>query len=231
MEQDPENVGKFINTVDKLTQWEDKHDAKENVKTVSRLLQSFERTAIRTLITRVKCDSAMDTYKNKVLELLHDTNDDDDEIEAAGTDVISVTANTIRRSNKLFDVFAAVVASHISYSDATNGTRNTTNHMCKLLEKKMTDVCNIMIRAVNQIQKDEFIRDTIGLPLMDIDGSMCISRGVLVVCPGSVSATYVLDIEPQRGESPASLDLSNVKTINILQVLDEKDHPSREDVI
>jgi hypothetical protein len=38
------------------------------------------------------------------------------------------------------------------------------------------------------------------------------------VCPGSESATYVLDIEPQKGP----LDLSKVRTITITQVLEDQ---------
>jgi hypothetical protein len=48
------------------------------------------------------------------------------------------------------------------------------------------------------------------MPLMEINGSMCVAKGVLVVCPGNQSATYVLDI---KGED--ALDLSNVRTITI----------------
>jgi hypothetical protein len=49
--QDPENVGKFLDTVDTLTKWEDKYDSKENVKTVSRLVQSYERVVLRSIMS------------------------------------------------------------------------------------------------------------------------------------------------------------------------------------
>ena len=51
--QESENVEKYLNTVDQLTKWEDQHDAKDAVKTVSRMVQSFERTTIRSVASAV----------------------------------------------------------------------------------------------------------------------------------------------------------------------------------
>jgi hypothetical protein len=61
-------------------------------------------------------------------------------------------------------------------------------------------------------------QDAVGMPLMETNGSMCVTRGVLVVCPGSECATYVLDIEPQKG----ALDLGKVRTITITQVMEDQ---------
>ena len=49
-----------------------------------------------------------------------------------------------------------------------------------------------------------FNTNVVGMPLMDMTGSMCVARGVLVVCPSCQSATYVLDIEQPHGAPPGA---------------------------
>ena len=83
----------------------------------------------------------------------------------------------------------------------------------------------MMLRSLDKCEIHHIPCDTIGMPLMEMRGSMCISRGVLVVTPGSVSATYVLDIEPRRGDIPNTLDLSGVRNISIVGVLNEEEMP------
>ena len=221
--QDPDNVGKFLDTVDKLTDWEDKHDAKENVKTVSRILQSFERVAIRYLVSRCH-DNAFDHCRENVLRHLNIRGQDLEYENADTATNPSVLANTFRRNDTLFDTFAAVVASQITWADATNGTRNTTNIICTHLKEKMDLAATIMIRVLNSFE-DAIPLDNLGLPLTEIDGNMCVSKGVLVVCPGQETATYILDIEPRPGDEHRGMmmDLSNVKTISISQYLEERE--------
>ena len=81
----------------------------------------------------------------------------------------------------------------------------------------------MMYRVLNKCKEHQIPRDTIGMPLMEMKGSMCISRGVLVVTPGSVSATYVLDIEPRKGDASNTLDLSGVRNISITNILNEEE--------
>lgn len=219
-------------------QKQDRHDAKENIKTVSRLVQSFERTAIRSLAAlvgsgmyKIYADSVHraigigDDASALARGAVRDDPDDDDALGAVvslGSSLIEKTACSMRRHNEFFDLFAAAVASEIVWADATNGTRSMPNHLCqRLSDKKLEALVNLArtISSANPV----FNRDIVGMPLMEMTGSMCVTRGVLVVCPGSLSSTYVLDIEPPRGAAPgAPLDLSNVRTITVTQIMEDE---------
>jgi hypothetical protein len=130
-----------------------------------------------------------------------------------GADITSV-ACTLRRSRDVFHLFAATVAAEIVWAEATNGARNTTIYLCRQLEEKRLQSAMGLIRGLHALCVD-LRHDTAGMPLMHINASMCVSHGVLVVMPGSVSATYILDI--QEGTT----DLMKGKNIKITHVLDE----------
>ena len=213
MVQDADNVGKFLDTVDQLTQWEDRHDAKDNVKTVSRMVQSFERTAIRSIALFVDA-APYNLYKNEVQQALRLELNANDQNLSVGSSQIEQTACSLRRDKNFFDLFAAVVAAEIIWADATNGTRAMPKHLCDRLQGKKNEAMVNFVRTIRSLG-GVIAPDTVGMPLMETNGSMCVTRGVLVVCPGSECATYVLDIEQQG-------DLSKVRTITITQVMDEE---------
>ena len=217
-------MGKFLETVDQLTEWEDRHDAKDTVKTVSRMVQSFERTAIRSAATLVSAGQ-YPSYKAAVQQAFSIEEDEGSVELAVGSSRIETTACSMRRDADVFDLFAAAVAAEIVWADATNGTRSMPNHLCqRLLDKKKEAVLNL-VRTI-YAKRLVFNTDVVGMPLMDMTGSMCVARGVLVVCPSCQSATYVLDIEQPHGAPPgAPLDLSKVRTITITQVMQDEAVP------
>ncbi len=59
----------------------------------------------------------------------------------------------------------------------------------------------------------EWQQDGLGMPLMTINASMCVCRGVLVVLPGGTSATYILDL------ADGVTDLTGVRNIRISHVV------------
>ncbi len=218
MKQDTEHatgatndVGKFIETVDQLTKWEDRHDAKDNIKTVSRMVQSFERTAIRSVISMVSV-SPYTLYKDSVQMAFALDRQPDRDDDTVGSCQIESTACWMRRNDQLFDLFAAAVANEIIWADATNGTRSIALHLCERLMARKSEALINLARTIHA-QSSVFANDDVGMPLMEINGGMCVSRGILVVCPGSQAATYVLDVESHATDAP--LDLSNVRTITI----------------
>ena len=216
---EPDNLDRFLQTVDKLTEWDDKHGAQDLVKTVSRMVQSFERTALSSilgLLMQPMCRS----YRAPV-QLLIDPQFIITEAAAAGGGQegqkasITSVACTLRRSDRVFHLFAATVATEIIWAEATNGSRNTTQHLCRQMEERRKDAGLMLLRELALLKTDDLPHDTLGLPLMQINASMCVCRGVLVVMPGSTSATYILDI------AEGVQDLSNVRNITITRVLDE----------
>jgi hypothetical protein len=143
----------------------------------------------------------------------HADNDDD----TVGSCQIESTACWLRRNDQLFDLFATAVAAEIIWADSTNGTRTIPMHLCERLMNKKNEALLNLARTI-YAQDARFVNDDVGMPLMEMDGSMCVSRGVLVVCPGGQSATYVLDIE-QPHAADGTLDLTNVRNITITHVM------------
>jgi hypothetical protein len=205
--QEPENVDRFLDTVDKLTEWEDQHGARDLVKTVSRLVQSFEQVALTTLhglLETPTCDAYRAATRASLVA---------EDREA--------TACTLRRHPDVFHAFATLVAAELIWAEATNGARNTTIYMCRQLDEKRAGAGMALVRRLAG-QPRALAHDVVGMPLMSVNGSMCVTRGVLVVMPGGTSATYVLDL--QEGETPE--DLTQLKTIQITRVMDEE--PERD---
>jgi len=248
-----------MDTVDKLTEWKDKQEAgcQEVVKTVSRMVQSFEHVAINNLINETRNNGkkwAGYDFKNF---LGKDAREDNSNNEHGGQEIggasilgsISSVANALRRSDVIYHHFATLVVAEIILANFLSGQRNIQVsfffhlpifkfhilrfvfvcikkvYLAKQLELKQEEAIIMMLRSLGRCEEAQIPQDTIGMPLMEMRGSMCISRGVLVVVPGSVSATYVLDIEPRKGDASNALDLSGVRNISITSVLDEEEMP------
>jgi hypothetical protein len=203
---EPEGIDKYLQTVDRLTEWEDRHGAKDIVKTISRMVQSFERAAIAALQHRLTTGECAD-YEQIVKTMI-------DPAELGNNASVTSVACTLRRSDAVFHLFAAMVASHIIQAEAVNGTRNTSQHMCRHLDIQCTVSAMALVRALHLIGPDMMRHDNLGMPLMNINASMCVCRGVLVVMPGGTSATYILDLADDV------TDLTGVRNIRISHVVE-----------
>lgn len=207
---DADNIEKFITNVDTLTKWEDKYDSKEDVKTVSRVVQSFERVAVRNL--RAKCETIQGKkYASAIRHLKR--------LEENEKDVSSI-ANSLRRSASTFDVFANLVAAEINWADSTNGTKNLSIYMNKQLEQKREDSILKTMHLLESLQENQLEKDEIGNPLMNVNFNICVSHGIIVVGSPSNDAMYVLDIEGNKN-AEGYVDLKGVKIINIIQTVSE----------
>ena len=204
-----DNVEKFIETVETLHKWEDNYDSRDNVKTVSRLIQSFERIAVRSIVDRLDGDDSMSSYKYIVEAHFRRLSQQSGDIDTTRI------AHALRRANAVFDLFALLVAMEISWSDVTSGTRNLTMSLTEQIMKKRSEAINGIIRRIFRLTETQIPVDTVGLPLMGVNYNLCVSKGVLLVGPGSTNATYVLDIKGFVNSVTGSLDLTGVKTIVI----------------
>jgi hypothetical protein len=209
--QETDDVDKIMKNVDKLTEWDNKWDEKESVKTVSRMIQSFEHVAVRS-ITAALASSWGQEYTQAQRHLLEKD--------------IHQVCHTLRRHDALFDLFAALVASEISWANATSGTRNTPIFLTRQIQENKVGALRLFLRALNHEAREQLPMDTIGIPLMGLRCNMCVSpKGVLIVGEGSTNAMYVLDVQGgynDRGE----LDLTGVTHIQITQSFSEQQHPS-----
>jgi len=211
---DSDNVDKFINNVEKLTQWEDMYDSKEDVKTISRVVQSFERVAVRQLVNF--CKSVQGQHYTRVSLLMNRFFRDSADP--------TIAANSLRRSCTCFDLFANLVACEINWADCTNGSRNLSIYANKLLESKKENALLKFIHTLDAQHAKDMEVDTIGIPLMDVNFNICISHGVLVVGPNSTRATYVLDIQDDgKGGVGEHIDLTAIQNIQVLQIFSDAD--------
>jgi len=215
---DTDNVDRFIKNVDKLTEWEEKIDSNEDIKTISRVVQSFEKVAVRQLLNF--CDSLASQHYTRVKyivrNLMHQNN----------TEGVFGVCNTLRRSNAIFDLFACLVACEVNFADSTNGSKNLSIYANKLLESKRENALSKLIHALDNLQDEtvELPRDEIGMPLMNVNFNVCISKGVIVVGKNSSKAVYVLDIQSAKNyESNGSLNLEDVRSIEITQRFSAED--------
>ena len=225
--QDTLDVESFMNTADRLRVWEDKNDeSNENVKTVSRLVQSFERATVRNIQRELLEGWASDkgTAKTHIERL----QGDDEHADGA-----SKICHALRRSDATYDVFAAAVAMEMTWTDATSGTRNTSIHLTNQIAKNREDSFKLLIRTLDSIYRaDSLPKDEIGIPLMQINGNMCVSsNGILIAGKDSTDAIYVLDMI-NGINADGKVDLTNVKLIEITKTFTEKDeaivHASKE---
>ena len=188
-------------------------------------MQSFERTTIRSVASAVSV-APYTRYKDAVQTAFAlnrpavSSASDDADADTVGSCQIESTACWLRRNDQLFDLFATAVAAEIIWADSTNGTRTIPMHLCERLMNKKNEALLNLARTI-YAQDATFAPDDVGMPLMEMDGSMCVSRGVLVVCPGGQSATYVLDIEQPHAAADGTLDLTDVRTITITRVMSD----------
>jgi len=139
-----------METVNRLTEWGDKPEAgcQEVVKTVSRMVQSFEHVAINNMLNEInEHQSVYSSYDFK--NFLEYDNDIDaiDNSERRGErgrghggnngkrirdsraqeeprHTISSVANSFRRSNAVYHRFATLVAAEITLANFLSGQRN-----------------------------------------------------------------------------------------------------------
>jgi hypothetical protein len=96
--------------------------------------------------------------------------------------------------------------------------------MTRQLQEKKNEAIMALIRQLYSLSEVQLPVDLVGLPLMSVNYNLCVSRGVLVVGPGSTNATYILDIDGHIDADTGELDLSGIKTIKITDVFSEPNH-------
>jgi hypothetical protein len=187
-QQEPEDLDKFLSNVSKLTEWEEqnKNSAKETVKTVSRIVQSFEKKAVRNILNLLESGTV-----NKAIALNHLNR-----LRGGLHGDVDAICHTLRRSSITYDCFASLVSAEILFSDGTNGSRNTSIHLSKRLDFERQMASATLIDVLHRITSSSMLpRDTLGLPLMETNCKLFVSKGVLVLSGDADRATYILNVD------------------------------------
>ena len=182
-----EDVDQFLNTVSKLTEWDKKEEgARESIKTVSRMVQSFEKKAVLTLLTFLQSGGVSSPMAMQHLNRLRG---------GPSTSEVDPITHALRRAPHTYVPFANLVAAELLLSEATNGTRNTTINTTRRMDLEKMNSIHTMVDVLQKAHATILPRDTLGLPLMQTTCNVCISKGVLVVAGKTPQATYILDID------------------------------------
>jgi hypothetical protein len=196
MIQDTEDVDRFLSTVDRLTQW-DRHThrpddtVRESVKTVSRMVQSFEKKAAMSLLTLLQSGGIRNPGALHHLQRLSTTADP---ASASGGDVGPIT-HSLRRSPHTYVAFASLVAAELVLSEANSGSKNISINTSRRMDQERFHAINTMLDVLARATPTTLPRDSLGLPLMQTNAHICVSKGVLVVAnQNSTQATYILEI-------------------------------------
>jgi len=184
-----EDVDKFLNTVSKLTEWDytgdDSSKGHDHIKTVSRMVQSFEKKAVLTIL------SFLENGPVRYPVALQHMN----RLRGSPLGDVDPITHALRRAPYTYAVFASLVSAELLLSEGTNGSRNTTINMSRRMDLEKFNSLNTMIDKLQKATVSALPRDTVGLPLMQTTHNVYISRGVLLVSGKSAKATYVLDID------------------------------------
>jgi len=221
LDEGGENLRRFLRTVDQLKKWDEGHGQRALVKTVSRVVQSYERTGLVNLLAHLNGGSGMGTHRTLVRPFLTQPPPDEETGRLHHHNATSMVACTLRRNDQTYNLFAEVVAAELVWADATSAGRNTTNHLSERLRAKCVAAYVNLIRKLGDLlqsqDEEELQPDRHGMPLMDMNRSMIIAQhGILCVVPGTADATYILDVEG-RAEN---VDFSQIRRIKVLRVVD-----------
>ncbi len=219
LDENGENLRRFLKTVDELKRWDEGHAQRSLVKTVSRVLQSYERTGLVNLNGHLEAGAGMSTYRNALQDFLRSDFPDDEAAARHHHNALSMVACTLRRDDQTYHHFAEVVANELVWADATSAARNTTNHMSERLRAKCVTGYVNLLRKLYELYRQGTLpaMDHEGMALMDMNRSMIIAQhGILCVVPGTAEATYILDLEG----GGAAVDFNEIRRIKILRVVD-----------
>jgi hypothetical protein len=221
------NVDSFLDKVEKLTQWDQSEDGalRENLQTVSRLVQSFEKKAVLSLLNLLQSGGVNSPIAQQHLNRLKGTPSGD----------LDPIAHALRRAPHTYFAFASLVASELLLAEASNGSRNISINMSRRMDNDRFTCINTMLDNLQKATAAALPRDTVGLPLMDLTCNVCVSKGVLVVAnKRSSQATYVLDIEDldqilakRKSKGKKGLDLLEI-TAQIFEEEEEAEAPKRK---
>lgn len=233
---DASDIEGFIKRVDQVTRWEDQEEQnmRDLVKTVSRVVISYEKMAVRSLL------AVLQSAQRSVVRTMHRpiANSHVTRIMGRYTDGVQRFAHTLRRNGFLSDLFAGLVAAELLLANATGGTQMVTIHMSKRLQAERDAATLQLLKALDDLDVSEIPSDKVGIPLFETSCNVCVStKGVLVMSGGDV-ATHVLDIDPDDlmrllkpdGSSlqMKELDLSHVRTIHVTAFEREEDLASQQ---
>ena len=192
----------------------------EAVRTVSRVVQAFEKRAVRNMLTLLQSNRAAQRFAHGYGQatMLYALAAEHMERLTACADAsegeIEPLVNTLRRSGHTYDLFAQLVAAELNLLEGTNGSRITSQHLSRRLQRVRDDAQLALLAHLDSLQ--HLPADTYGMPYMHVEEPLIVRSGVLVVSPQLQNqALWVLQLR----DAPADVDWEQYDGVDIVSVM------------
>ena len=186
----------------------------ETIKTVSRVVQSFEKRAVRNLLTLLRSTQAMQQYVpgyGMTLYSMASAHFRRLTANAGEEGEVEPIVNTLRRCGNTYDLFAQLVAAELNLLEGTSGARITSIHLSKRLQKVRDDAQLAMLGHLDTMQPSALPVDTLKMPLMQLKQKLIVRKGAIVCASDCEQALWVLQLK----DFPADGDLSKYDGVDI----------------
>ena len=188
------------------------------VHTVSRVVQAFEKRSVRNVLSLIQSNRAAQRFAHGYGQTLYSQAAEHMErLMTACVDPrdgeIEPIVNTLRRSGHTYDLFAQLVAAELNLLEGTNGTRITSQHLSRRLQRVRDDAQLALLAQLDSME--HLPADTYGMPYMHVQKHLIVRHGILVLSPANEDeAGWVLQLR----DAPPNLDWAQYDGVDIVSV-------------
>jgi len=201
----------YLNDLEKGIKWSEKQDAAEPVKTVSRVIQSFEKTAVRSMLSYTTLVPGGSTAEHAMLALVSNTGD------------VDTACHTLRRCDATYDLFAKLVVSELHLQEGLSASKNISIFATKTLIQARNAALERMITCLESLPPMQ--RDTVGIPIMNINRNVIVGKQTILCVNQEDQAIFILQV---AGGALTAEKIKDLKTIHVLQVVAESETKSQK---
>lgn len=133
---------------------------------------------------------------------------------------MTTAANSLRRNPITRDLLVGIVTAELLLANINGGGQIAVIHQSKYLQSERDAATVQMLNVLQACTEDQLPLDTIGLPLMEVNSSICVRQGIIVVQQNKDQPMYVMVLRGS-GETADKHSLVGVKQINIHSVITE----------
>lgn len=197
-------------------------------RTVSRVVQSFESKAIQRIIQIIGPGGlSRPIARQHLSRMCH---------SPVGSYAVmgdmTTAANTLRRNPLTRDLLVGIVTAELLLANVNGGGQIAVIHQSKFLQSERDASTVQMLNVLQACTEENLPLDTIGLPLMEVNSSICVRHGILVVQQNKDQPMYVMVLQGNAGDTTNRYSLEGVKQINIrneiqMEKLDDEIEPVR----
>ena len=173
-------------------------------RTVSRVVQSFEAKAIQRVITAISPGALRRPIAQYHLARL--CNSPAGSLTVVGD--LTTAANTLRRNPITRDLLISIVTAELLLANTNGGGQIGVIHQSKFLQCERDTATIQMLNALQVCTEDQLPMDTVGMPLMEVNSSICVRHGVLIVRQNKDDPQYVMVFNDNKTKLEANTQIT-----------------------